>query len=98
MTPRTGRLAMVAVALIGFAVGVVLSARLDLFPPSEAISIFGGAEKPSGGGAATPPPSLNPPHLAGVARHVAPSVGHISSTHEVEGGSFGQGSPGGRGG
>ena len=54
MTPRTGRLAMVAVALIGFAVGVVLSARLDLFPQSEAISIFGGAEKPSGGGAGTP--------------------------------------------
>ena len=49
MTPRTGRLAMGAVALIGFAVGVVLSAGLDLFPRSEAISIFGGAEKPSGG-------------------------------------------------
>jgi len=80
MTPRTGRLAMVAVALIGFAVGVVLSARLDLFPQSEAISIFGGAEKPSGGGAGTPAPSVNLPDFSGLAEHVAPSVVNISST------------------
>jgi len=95
MTPRTGRLAMVAVALIGFAAGVVLSARLDLFPPSEAISIFGGAEKPSGGGTGTPAPSVNLPDFAGLAEHVAPSVVNISSTQEVKGGPLAPGGPGG---
>src|SRR5205809_5909362 len=98
MTPRTGRLAMVAVALIGFAVGVVLSARLDLFPQSEAISIFGGAEKPSGGGAGTPAPSVNLPDFSGLAEHVAPSVVNISSTQEVKGGPLAPGGPGGPGG
>src|SRR3989442_8712699 len=93
MTPRTGRLAMVAVALIGFAAGVVLSARLDLFPPSEAISIFGGAEKPSGGGTGTPPPAVNPPAFAGAAEHVAPSGVNISRTQEVEGGPPAPGGP-----
>ena len=95
MTPRTGRLAMVAVALICFAVGVVLSARLDLSPRSEAISIFGGAEKPSGGGGATSSPSVNLPDFAGLTEHVAPSVVNISSTQEVKGGPLGQGAPGG---
>jgi len=98
MTPRTGRLAMVAVGLIGFAVGVVLSAGLDLFPRSEAISIFGGAEKPSGGSAATPAPSVNLPDFSGLAEHVAPSVVNISSTQEVKGGPFAPGEPGGPGG
>ena len=98
MTPRTGRLAMVAVALIGFAVGVVLSAGLDLFPRSEAISIFGGAEKPSGGSAATPAPSVNLPDFSGLAEHVAPSVVNISSTQEVKGGPFAPGEQGGPGG
>ena len=98
MTPRTGRLAMVAVALIGFAVGVVLSAGLDLFPRSEAISIFGGAEKPSGGSAATPAPSVNLPDFSGLAEHVAPSVVNISSTQEVKGGPFAPGEPGSPGG
>src|SRR5437016_4708976 len=98
MTPRTGRLAMGAVALIGFAVGVVLSAGLDLFPRSEAISIFGGAEKPSGGSAATPAPSVNLPDFSGLAEHVAPSVVNISSTQEVKGGPFAPGEPGGPGG
>ena len=98
MTPRTGRLAMVAVALIGFAVGVVLSAGLDLFPRSEAISIFGGAEKPSGGSAATPAPSVNLPDFSGLAEHVAPSVVNISSTQEVKGGPLAPGGPGGPGG
>src|SRR5207245_6462108 len=95
MTPRTGRLAMGAVALIGFAVGVVLSARLDLFPRSEAISIFGGAEKPSGGGAGTPAPSVNLPDFSGLTEHVAPSVVNISSTQEVKGGPLAPGGPGG---
>jgi len=95
MTPRTGRFAMVAVALICFAVGVVLSARLDLSPRSEAISIFGGAEKPSGGGGATSSPSVNLPDFAGLTEHVAPSVVNISSTQEVKGGPLGQGAPGG---
>src|SRR5437762_12788269 len=94
MTPRTGRLAMVAVALIGFAVGVVLSARLDLFPQSEAISIFGGAEKPSGGGAGTPAPSVQLPHVSRLAEHVAPSVATISSTQEGKGGPPAPGGPG----
>src|SRR5437016_2430651 len=98
MTPRTGRLAMGAVALIGFAVGVVLSAGLDLFPRSEAISIFGGAEKPSGGSAATPAPSVNLPDFSGLAEHVAPSVVNISSTQEVKGGPFAPGEQGGPGG
>src|SRR5437667_11490798 len=95
MTPRTGRLAMVAVALIGFAAGVVLSARLDRFPPSEAISIFGGAEKPSGGGTGTPAPAVSLPDFAGRAEHVAPSVVNISSTQEVKGGPLAPGGPGG---
>ena len=94
MTPRVGRLAtVVVVALVAFAVGVVLSARLDLLPRSEAISIFGGAEKPSGG-SASPAPSVNLPDFAGLAEHVAHSVVNISSTQEVKGSAF----PGGPGG
>jgi hypothetical protein len=44
MTPRTNRLALLAVALIGFLVGVGVSVRFDLFPRSEAISLFGSSE------------------------------------------------------
>ncbi len=98
MTPRRGRLALVAMALIGFAVGVVLSARLDLFSRSEAISIFGGAEKPENA-PASPAPSVNLPDFSGLTEHVAPSVVNISSTQEVKGGTgLGPGMPGGPGG
>src|SRR5438874_2604548 len=98
MTPRAGRLGMVAVARLGFAVGVRLTAGRELFPRSEAISIFGGAEKPGGGSAATPAPSVNLPDFSGLAEHVAPSVVNISSTQEVKGGPFAPGEPGGPGG
>jgi serine protease Do len=95
MSQRSNRFALVAVALIGFVVGIVASVRFDLFSASEAISIFGGAERPSGG-QPSPPPQVQLPDFAGLAEHVAPSVVNISSTQEVKGGpSLGPGGPGG---
>jgi len=47
MTGGSSRRALIAVAAIGFAVGIAVSIRFDLFARSEAISIFGGAEKSS---------------------------------------------------
>jgi serine protease Do len=98
MNPRTSRRTLIAVALIGFAVGVAVSVRLDLFPRSEAISLFGGAEKPAT--VPTPAPAVALPDFSGLAEHAAPSVVNISSTQEVKSaGSFGPGeSPGGPGG
>ncbi len=100
MSPRTNRLALVAVALIGFVVGVVASVRFDLFPTSEAISIFGGAEKSSPPSQASAPPEVQLPDFSALAEHVAPSVVNISTTQEVKGGpSLGPGGgPGGQGG
>jgi serine protease Do len=99
MSPRSNRVALLAVALIGFVVGVVASVRFDLFPRSEAINLFGGAEKPSGGSPAAPPPVVSLPDFAGLAEHVAPSVVNISTTQEVKGSSgLAPGGPGGGGG
>src|ERR1044071_8282617 len=99
MSSRSNRVGLLAVALIGFVVGVVASVRFDLFPRSEAINIFGGSEKPSGGNPAGPPPVVALPDFAGLAEHVAPSVVNISTTQEVKGGGLGgPGGPGGPGG
>jgi serine protease Do len=94
MNPRTSRLTLIAVALIGFAVGVAVSVRLDLFPRSEAINLFGSGEKTESETTAAPPVAL--PDFSGLAEHAAPSVVNISSTQEVKGsGAFGPGGPGG---
>src|SRR5207253_10018542 len=74
--------------------------RFDLFARSEAISIFGGAEKSAPETPTSPPPVVALPDFALLAEHVAPSVVNISSTQEVKGGpSFGPGGggPGGGG-
>ena len=100
MTGGSSRRALVAVAAIGFAVGIAVSIRFDLFARSEAISIFGGAEKSAPEPATSPPPVVALPDFALLAEHVAPSVVNISSTQEVKGGpSFGPGGggPGGGG-
>ncbi len=97
MTPHTNRRALVAVALIGFAVGIAVSIRLDLFPRSEAISLFGSGDRPAP--AAGPAPSVALPDFAALAEHLEPSVVNISSTQEVKGGpSFGGGGGSGGGG
>src|SRR4029077_19247940 len=100
MSPRTNRLALLAVALIGFLVGVAASVRFDLFPHSEALNLFGGPEKPAGAGAPPPAPPGIAPRFADLAVHVAPSVVNISTTQEVKGapGLGGPGGPGGQGG
>ena len=46
MILRTNRGALMLVALLGFAVGLAVSLRVD-FQKSEAINLFGGAEKPA---------------------------------------------------
>ena len=69
MSPRSNRVALLAVALIGFVVGVVASVRFDLFPRSEAINLFGGADKPSSGSPPAPPPVVALPDFAGLAEH-----------------------------
>ena len=100
MTGGSSRRALIAVAAIGFAVGIAVSIRFDLFARSEAISIFGGAEKSAPEPATSPPPVVALPDFALLAEHVAPSVVNISSTQEVKGGpSFGPGGggPGGGG-
>jgi len=55
----SNRLAFLAVALIGFVVGVVVSVRFDLFPSSEAINLFGGGsgDRPATGSAPSPAPA-----------------------------------------
>src|SRR6185437_1043456 len=97
----TSRRTLIAVALIGFAVGVAVSIRLDVFPRSEAISIFGqGDQQQTGGGSAGPPPTVALPDFAELAEHVAPSVVNVSTTQEVKGSSRltpGPGGPGGPG-
>jgi serine protease Do len=103
MRSWSNRLALVAVALIGFVVGIVASVRLDLFPSSEAINLFGGGsgDRPATGSAPSPAPAVQLPDFAGLAEHVAPSVVNISSTQEVKGSTgpgFGPGGPGGQGG
>jgi len=101
MNGGTSRRALLFVALIGFAVGLAVSVRFDLFPASQAINLFGGGEK--GGTEESPtgaPPAVTLPDFAGLAEHLSPSVVNISSTQEVKGGpSLGiPGGPGGGGG
>jgi serine protease Do len=98
MTAHTSRRTLIAVAVIGFAVGLAVSMRYDLFPHSEAINLFGSGEKaPEARGTAAP--SVTLPDFAGLAEHLSPSVVNISSTQEVKGGlGFGPGGPGGPGG
>src|SRR2546430_8344875 len=101
MSAGSSRRGLLAVALIGFVVGLAVSVRFDLFPASQAINLFGGGEK--GGeesGATGAPPAVTLPDFAGLAEHLSPSVVNISSTQEVKGGpSLGiPGGPGGGGG
>jgi serine protease Do len=100
MSVERGRRTLVAVALIGFVVGIGVSMRFDLFSRSEAINLFGTGEKPAPSApAASPAPVVNLPDFAELAERVAPSVVNISSTQEVKGGpSLGPGGPGGPGG
>jgi hypothetical protein len=46
MILRTNRGALLLVALLGFAVGLAVSLRVDI-QKSEAINLFGGSEKPA---------------------------------------------------
>src|SRR5438128_405184 len=101
MSAGTSRRALLAVALIGFAVGLVVSVRFDLFPSSQAINLFGGGEKAAEeSGSTGAPAAVALPDFAGLAEHLSPSVVNISSTQEVKGGpSLGvPGGPGGPGG
>src|SRR3989442_3879625 len=98
MSAGTRRRALLAVALIGFAVGLVVSVRFDLFPSSQAINLFGGGEKAAEeSGSTGAPPAVGRPDFAGPAEHLSPSVVNISSTQEVKGGPS-LGGPGGAGG
>jgi len=101
MTPRStrrGRFHWLLVGALGFAAGVAMTARLDLFPRTEAIGLFGG-DAPS-----SPPPVVSLPDFTGLAEHISPSVVNISSTQEVKSSPFerrglpGPGGPGGPGG
>jgi S1-C subfamily serine protease len=99
MSRGTNRRALVAAALVGFVVGIVVSLRSDLLSSSEALNLFGSSEPQP----ATPPqgPSITLPDFATLAEHISPSVVNISSTQEVKTrGPFGggQGLPGGPGG
>src|SRR5438874_2209463 len=67
MNGGTSRRALLFVALIGFAVGLAVSVRFDLFPASQAINLFGGGEK--GGTEESPtgaPPAVTLPDFAGL--------------------------------
>jgi len=99
MTQHWSRRTLVAVALVGFLVGIAVSVRFDLFSRSEAINLFGGGEK-QGESAATPAPTVQLPDFAGLAEHISPSVVNISTTQEMKGGPTlgGPGGPGGQGG
>jgi serine protease Do len=83
MVPGMNRRWAVAIGLIGigFLGGVAVSVRYDLFPRSEAISLFGTspAESPP-----TPAPSVSLPDFAELSQHVAPSVVNISTTQDVK--------------
>ncbi len=88
---RVSRWSLLVVALVGFAVGLAVSVRLDLFARSEAISLFGGEDK----GSAPAPPPVSLPNFVALAEHVSPSVVNISTTQEVKGGFGMPGRPGG---
>jgi len=60
MTGGSSRRALIVVAVIGFAVGIAVSIRFDLFARSEAISLFGGAEKAPEPATSAPPWSRSP--------------------------------------
>jgi serine protease Do len=72
-----------------------VSVRFDLFPASEAISLFGGEKE--GEGSSRPAPAVALPDYAELAEHVSPSVVNISSTQEVKGGRLGSEGFGGGG-
>ncbi|MCW5892881.1 MAG: DegQ family serine endoprotease [bacterium] len=95
MSSGTSRRALVATALIGFVVGIGVSLRLDLFPRSEAISLFGGGEASE---PAPPPPPVTLPDFADLAAAISPSVVNVSTTQEVRGRPQPFGGPGGPGG
>jgi S1-C subfamily serine protease len=82
MSSGTSRRALVATALIGFVVGIGVSLRLDLFPRSEAISLFGGGEASE---PAPAPPPVTLPDFADLAAAISPSVVNVSTTQEVRG-------------
>jgi serine protease Do len=94
----SNRVALLATALIGFVVGLGVSLRADLLPPSEALNLFGsGGETqsaPSGPPAAAP--SVAIPDFVELTKAVSPAVVNISSTQEV--GKRGNGGGGGGGG
>jgi serine protease Do len=96
MSPRAnGRrlLSWIAVATIGFVVGIAVSVGLDWAPRSEAISFFGGEEKAEQ--APAPAPQVTIPDFAALAEHISPSVVNISTTQEIKmGRRFGRGVPG----
>jgi serine protease Do len=98
MTGRASRRTLIAVALIGFLVGVAVTVRYDLFSRSEAINLFG-TEKPAESSGGSGAPGVTLPDFAGLAEQVSPSVVNISSTQEVKPGGgggpgFGPGAPG----
>src|SRR5262245_9873922 len=98
MTGSSSRRALVGVALIGFIMGVAVSIRFDLFPRSEAISLFGGSGEKSAPSGSSQAPTVALPDFTELAQHVAPSVVNISTTQEVKGSSggprLGPGAPG----
>jgi serine protease Do len=99
MILRTNRGALLLVALLGFAVGLAVSLRVDFQSSSEAINLFGGTEKPAASSTpTTPAPTVALPDFAALAQQISPSVVNISSTQEVKGPSMsGPRGPGGPG-
>ena len=79
MILRTNRGALLLVALLGFAVGLAVSLRVD-FQKSEAINLFGGSEKPAAPVPTAPAPTVALPDFSGLAQQISPSVVNISST------------------
>ena len=96
MILRTNRGALLLVALLGFAVGLAVSLRVD-FQQSEAINLFGGSEKPVAPVPTAPAPTVALPDFSGLAQQISPSVVNISSTQEMRGPSMGGRGPGGPG-
>ena len=94
MSWKRSRRGLITVALVGFAAGVGLTARLDLLSRSEAISLFGGG----GQSGSSPAPAVALPDFADLAAHISPTVVNISTTQEMKSTPFEPGGPGGGGG
>jgi serine protease Do len=84
MIPGRQRWAVIAVATVGFAVGMLVTARLEAPAPTQAISFWGSDDDEEAEPTPAEPPVLQLPDFAALAKRLSPSVVNISTSQEME--------------